>query len=184
MKRSELTFTLALVPLDYLALLAAGIAAYFSRFHPAFTAIRPIIFDLTLQGYLKVVTPMVIVFVLVFAASGLYSVTRRSIASELSRIVLACSASMALVFAITFFSRVLFESRWIAIAGWGLAIMFVTVERLMVRALQRSLLRLEIGTHRIIIIGKTSAAEALVHEFKQKRRNARFPGPSKFNKRK
>ncbi|KKW33406.1 MAG: Undecaprenyl-phosphate glucose phosphotransferase [Candidatus Uhrbacteria bacterium GW2011_GWA2_52_8d] len=170
MKRSELTFTLALVPFDYLALLAAGIAAYFSRFHPAFTSIRPVIFDLTLQGYLKVVTPMVIVFVLVFTASGLYSVTRRSIASELSRIVLACSASMALVFAITFFSRVLFESRWIAIAGWGLAIVFVALERLVVRALQRSLLRLEVGTHRIVIIGKTSAAEALIHEFAQKKR--------------
>ncbi|MBI4435108.1 sugar transferase [Candidatus Uhrbacteria bacterium] len=170
MKRSELTFTLALVPLDYLALLAAGIAAYFSRFHPAFTAIRPVIFDLTLQGYLKVVTPMVIVFVLVFAASGLYGVTRRSIASELSRIVLACSASMALVFAISFFSRVLFESRFIAIAGWGLAILFVAIERLVVRGLQRSLLRLGIGTHRIVIIGKTSAAEALVREFNQKKR--------------
>ncbi len=169
MKRSELTFTLALVPFDYLALLAAGIAAYFSRFHPVFTAVRPVIFDLTLQGYLKVVTPMVIVFILVFAVSGLYSVTRRSIASELSRIVLACSSSMALVFAISFFSRVLFESRFIAIAGWVLAILFVALERLTVRALQRSLLRLGIGTHRVVIIGKTSAAEALLEEFHRKK---------------
>ncbi|TAL50564.1 sugar transferase [Patescibacteria group bacterium] len=170
MKRSELTFTLALVPLDFLALLTAGITAYFSRFHPGLTAIRPVIFDLTLQGYLKVVTPMVIVFILVFAASGLYGVTRRSVASELSRIVLACSASMALVFAISFFSRVLFESRFIAIAGWGLAILFVALERLVVRGLQRSLLRFGIGTHRIILIGKTSAAEALVNEFREKKR--------------
>jgi exopolysaccharide biosynthesis polyprenyl glycosylphosphotransferase len=165
MKRSELTFTLALVPFDYLALLAAGIAAYFSRFHPAFTAVRPVIFDLTLQGYLKVVSPMVIVFILVFAAAGLYSVTQRSIANELSRIVLACSSSMALVFAISFFSRVLFESRFIAIAGWGLAILFVAAERLVVRGLQRSLRQFGIGTHRIVIIGKTTAAQALVDEF-------------------
>lgn len=170
MKRSELTFTLALVPFDFLALLAAGIAAYFSRFHPAFTAIRPVIFDLTLQGYLKAVTPMVIVFVLVFAVAGLYGVTRRSIASELSRIVLACSTSMALVFAITFFSRVLFESRFIAIAGWGLAIIFVSLERLAVRALQRSLLYVGIGTHRIVLIGKTSASQALVDEFAKRKR--------------
>lgn len=170
MKRSELTFTLALVPFDYLALLAAGIAAYYSRFHPAFTAVRPVIFDLTLQGYLKVVTPLVIVFLLVFAVSGLYSVARRSVASELSRIVLACSTSMALVFAISFFSRVLFESRFIAIAGWGLAIIFVSMERLAVRALQRSLLHVGIGTHRIVIIGKTSASEALVSEFTHKKR--------------
>jgi exopolysaccharide biosynthesis polyprenyl glycosylphosphotransferase len=170
MKRSELSFTLALVPFDFLALLAAGIAAFFARFHPAFTAIRPVIFDMTLQGYLKVVTPMVIVFILVFAVTGLYGITRRSVANELSRIVLACSASMALVFAISFFSRVLFESRFIAIAAWGLAIIFVALERLAVRALQRSLLRLGIGTHRVVIIGKTSASEALIKEFGQKKR--------------
>ena len=170
MKRSELTFTLALVPFDFFALLAAGFAAYYSRFHPAFTAIRPVIFNLTLQGYFKVVAPMALLFLLVFALSGLYKTSRRSVASELSRIVLACSSSMALVFAITFFSRTLFESRFIAIAGWGLAIFFVCLERLTVRGLQHSLLHFGIGTHRIVIIGKTSASEALVNEFTKNKR--------------
>jgi len=170
MKRSELTFTLALVPFDFLALLAAAITAFFARFHSVFTAIRPVIFDLNLQSYLKVVAPMVLVFLLVFALSGLYGVTRRSIANEFSRIILACSSSMALVFAISFFSLTLFESRFIAIAAWGLSIFFVTAERLVVRGLQRSLLHFGIGTHRVVIIGKTSASEALAKEFTQKKR--------------
>ncbi|NQV90391.1 sugar transferase [Candidatus Uhrbacteria bacterium] len=170
MKRSELSFTLLLVPFDFLALMAAAITAFFARFHPIFTSIRPVIFDLNIQSYIKVVTPMVLVFLLVFALSGLYGVTRRSIGNELSRIILACSSSMALVFAISFFSLTLFESRFIAIAAWGLSIFFVAIERISVRGLQRSFLHFGIGTHRVIIIGKTSASEALIQEFTQKKR--------------
>ena len=125
MKRSELAFTLALVPLDYLALLAAATTAYFARFYPAFTEIRPVIFDLTFESYARVVSPMILVFLLVFAVAGLYSTRRTSIWSELNRVALACSASMAAVFAITFFSRTLFESRVIALVTWVLAIAFV-----------------------------------------------------------
>lgn len=170
MKRSELTFTLALVPLDFFALLAATIAAFYARFYPAFTAIRPVIFDLTIQGYLKVATPIVILFIVVFALSGLYSTLRRSVWNEISRLALACSASMALVFAISFFSRVLFESRFIALAAWLLAILFVTLERLTIRGLQRSLLHFGIGTHRVVLIGDTSATTTLLSEFKGKKR--------------
>ncbi|NQV88769.1 MAG: sugar transferase [Parcubacteria group bacterium] len=170
MKRSELTFTLALLPFDFLALIAAATAAFFARFHPALTALRPVIFDLDLQRYLAVVTPIVLMFIAVFAVAGLYSVRRSSIGSELSRVTLACSASMATVFAISFFSLTLFESRFIALAAWVLSILFVSVTRLTLRGLQRSLLHLDIGTHRIVVIGDTTAAKALMNEFARKRR--------------
>ncbi|MBT5807904.1 sugar transferase [Candidatus Uhrbacteria bacterium] len=168
MKRSELAFTLALLPLDYLSLLAAGILAYFARFHPALAEIRPVIFDLTINGYLKVIAPMVIVFILVFAASGLYAVRRKSVGEELMRIILACSAAMALVFAISFFSRILFESRFIALAAWVLTILFVSLTRLVIRGLQKSMLRYGVGIHRVVIIGDTPTADVLTKEFKRK----------------
>ena len=170
MKRSELGFTLALVPFDFLALLAAGIAAYSARFHPYFTEIRPVIFDLTLNGYVKVLIPIIIVWILVFAFSGLYSTHRMSVANELTRVALACSSSMAIVFAISFFSRVLFESRFIAIAAWGLAIVFVSITRLFVRALQRSLLRYGVGIHRVVIIGEGTTTKILTDIFNKKSR--------------
>jgi len=169
MKRSELTFTLALVPFDFLALLAAATAAFFARFHPALTALRPVIFDLNLQRYLAVVTPIILMFIAVFAVAGLYNARRFSIASELSRVALACSASMATVFAISFFSLTLFESRFIALAAWALSILFVSVTRLTLRGLQRSLLYLDVGTHRVVVIGDTTAAQALMDEFANKR---------------
>ncbi len=180
MKRSELAFTLALVPIDLLALFAAAVAAFYARFHPYFTTMRPVIFDLQLSGYLKVVAPIIFIWILVFAVSGLYTVSRKSIASELTRIGLACSSSMALVFAITFFSRTLFESRFIAIAAWGLSILFVCVARLVIRALQRSLLKTGIGVHRIVIIGNNSTSSALKEEFQNKKRLG-FKVISEFN---
>ncbi len=170
MKRSELAFTLLLLPVDFFALIAAASAAFFLRFHPSFIAIRPVIFDLRYEQYLTIATPIALVWILVFALTGLYTTRRKSIASELGRIFLACSASMAIVFAMIFFSRELFESRFIAIAAWGLSILFVTVARLVVRGLQRSLLRFGIGVHRIVIVGKNSTADALIAEFKQKKR--------------
>ncbi len=170
MKRSELAFTLGLVPMDLLALFAAATAAFYARFHPIFTEIRPIIFDLRIEGYLKVVVPMVILFIIVFALSGLYTTQRKAIAKELTRVALACSASMAMVFAVSFFSLILFESRFIALAAWAFSIIFVCITRLVVRGLQRSLLKLGVGVRRVVIIGETPTAEALVEEFRNKKR--------------
>lgn len=165
MKRSELAFTVARVPLDYLALIAAGIAAYYSRFHPFFTELRPVIFDLTIDQYLKFLLPIAFLWLAVFAIAGLYSTNLKSISNEFSRLALACSASMAVVFAISFFSRVLFESRFIALAAWILAIIFMALMRLTIRGLQRSLLWSGIGVHRIVLIGSTNTSKALKNLF-------------------
>ena len=166
MKRTELTFTLALVPLDFLMLLAAGIVAYFSRFHPLFTTVRPVIFSLSLDQYIKIISPIALVWILIFAIAGLYS-TRRRIANEILRVALACSTSMATVFAILFFSRVFFESRFIAIAAWLLSIVFISTARVLIRLFQRLLLHAGIGIHRLILIGDSKTAKTLAEIFKK-----------------
>ena len=171
MKRSELAFTLARVPTDFLALAAAGTAAYYSRFFPAFTALRPVVFDLSFERYLAFLFPVVCVWILVFAFAGLYSTRLKSISHEFVRLALACSSSMAIVFAISFFSRILFESRFIALAAWIFSVLFVFLMRLSIRGLQRSLLWLGIGVHRIILIGHTSASKTLKELFEK---NLRF----------
>src|SRR3990167_7733873 len=161
MKRSELFFTLILLPLDLLALLAAAVTAYYSRFLSVFTSVRPVIFDLKIEGFLPVALLAAFVWLAVFAASGLYTARRISIAHELTRIALACSTGMAAVFAILFFSRTFFESRYIAVAAWLLSIAFVCAERLAVRAVQRSLIRFGIGERRVVLIGQNRSSAAL-----------------------
>ncbi|TAK04087.1 sugar transferase [Patescibacteria group bacterium] len=161
MKRSGLFFTIVLLPLDLLALVAAAVTAYYSRFLPVFTSVRPVVFDLTIERYLPVAAFAAFVWLLVFAASGLYTTRRVAIAHELTRVALACSTGMAAVFAILFFSRTFFESRYIAVAAWLLSIAFVCAERLAVRLVQRSLIRWGIGECRVVLIGENRSSAAL-----------------------
>ena len=125
MKKSELFFTAALVPLDIFSLFLAGIAAYTLRFHPFFTDLRPVLFDTTLQEFGTILFPMILLWIGIFALSGLYSTKPPRLAHELLRIFLACSTSMAVLFALLFFSRSLFESRFIVLAAWGFSILLL-----------------------------------------------------------
>lgn len=167
MKRVNLAFSAALVPLDYLALVAAAITAYSLRFASIFTRIKPIRFNLPFDEYLSLVLPIAFVFIGVFALSGLYTIRPRTIAGEAARIFLAGSTAIALVLAIAFFSRELFDSRFIILASWVLAIVFVFLERLMIRGLQRSLRQFGVGVTNVAVIGKTKNGNALVEWFRE-----------------
>ena len=75
MKKSELIFSAALVPLDYLMLIAAAVIAYFLRVNPYISDIRPVFFteNLPFFDYLLLalmISPLWIVF---FAITGLYN---------------------------------------------------------------------------------------------------------------
>lgn len=161
MKRAELAFAALLVPLDYLALVAAAAAAYSLRFAEIFTDIKPVIFDLSFDEYLRAVLPIALVYLGIFALGGLYAIRPRRIAVEITRILLVCSTGIAAVLAIAFFSRELFESRFIVLAAWVFSILFVITERLLMRGLQRSLRTFGIGMSNVAIIGKTKNGNEL-----------------------
>jgi len=161
MKRVNLFFTAALVPLDLITLLAAAAAAYAVRFSPYASSIRPIIFDLDFSSYMNVALPAALVWLLIFALSGLYAIRPNRLAVEMTKVLLACSSGIAVILAIAFFSRELFDSRFIVLAVWVLAIIFVVIERFLIRTLQRSLRKFGIGLQRVVIIGKTKSGQSL-----------------------
>ncbi len=103
--------------------------------------------------------------VIVFALSGLYAMRPYRIADETIRLIVASSASIAVVLGIAFFSRQLFDSRFIVLAAWILSIVFLVIERVTVRLLQRTLRTLGIGVMRVAIIGKTKTANELLKYF-------------------
>jgi len=72
---------------------------------------------------------------------------------------------LAFVIILIFFKRELFSSRFIILAAWVLAIIFVSFGRLAVRFIQRALFRRGVGVHRVVIIGEDKAADILVNEF-------------------
>ncbi len=171
MKRADLFFAGLLVPLDYLTLLGAAAAAYGLRFSPFFKNLRAIIFDLNFDDYMQTVALAALVWLLIFALSGLYAFRPHRLAVEITRIILACSTGIAAILAIAFFSRELFESRFILLAVWVLTIVFVTIERLLVRGLQRSLRQFGYGLKHVVIIGKTDAGNTLHNYFEKNPRH-------------
>ncbi len=162
MKKSEIILTTINLPLDFLMLILAGVAAYFLRFAKFFTAIRPVIFDLTFEEYLPLMLAVALGWMALFIFSGLYEIRpNRRLVNELSRVVFACSTGLAAITIYIFFQRELFDSRFIVLAGWFLAIVFVCAERIIMRLMKNILYRLGIGTRSVVVIGSGHISDIL-----------------------
>lgn len=152
-KRSELAFTAALVPIDYLLVFAAALTAHSLRFG-YFAALRPATMLIPFDKYVVYAAVSAAIFVLCFAIAGLYAVAEpRRLKSEVSRIVLASSTAFMAVIVLIFFRGEYFASRFIVLAAWVIALAYVSFGRVAVRLLQRVLLRYGIGVRRVAIIG-------------------------------
>lgn len=166
MKRSELFFSFLLVPLDFLMILFAGISAYYIRFAQITTDIRPVIFNLPFSDYLSIVMLVDLLWLIIFALTGLYNIKgARSIVVEIYRVILACSTGLVSIVVLIFIFRQLFSSRFIVLAGWLLAIIFISLGRIIVRYIQRALFKYDIGTHKIVMVGNSKTTDILMHEF-------------------
>ncbi|MFH2062801.1 MAG: sugar transferase [bacterium] len=168
MKRTELAFTVALVPIDFLLVLAASATAYNLRYS-WLADWRPAVQTIPQNEYLLGSIVLAAAFVLFFSFAGLYSVTSpRRLRIELTRIFLASSTAMMAAIILIFFRRELFESRFIALAVWALAIIFVGTGRIIVRLLQRLLLKYGVGVHRVAIVYDDGrSAETLESTFRR-----------------
>ena len=166
MKKSESLFSVLLVPLDFCLLFLAAVSAYKIRFSQSWTDIRPIIFELPYSEYLNSALIIAILWLLIFAFAGLYQIRgSRQIAQELSKIFLAASTGLALIAIIIFFQRDLFDSRFIVLVAYILAIIYVGLGRVLVRWLQRIFLRRGFGVRKIVLVGNSKTTDNFVAEF-------------------
>jgi len=169
MKKPDLFFSSILVPLDYIMIVLAAISAYQLRFSDTTRDIRPIIFELPFENYFYLVLVIAATWILVFTFSGLYSFRRpANVAKELARVILACSTGLALIAIFIFFRRELFDSRFIVIATWLFAIIYISLGRLFVRWLKRYLLRFGLGVRHLVLVGSSKTTEKLIAEFAAK----------------
>jgi exopolysaccharide biosynthesis polyprenyl glycosylphosphotransferase len=76
--------------------------------------------------------------------------------------------SLAVVLGILFLSRELFDSRFIILASWFLATLFIVFERLLVRSIQRLLLRSGIGLRTVALIGDLTTAQVIQRGFEMR----------------
>jgi exopolysaccharide biosynthesis polyprenyl glycosylphosphotransferase len=166
MKKSELFFSFLLVPLDFAMIALAGVSAYYIRFAEFTTGIRPVIFNLAFGEYFKIVLIIAFLWLVIFAFSGLYNIKdARKLSKEIIRVILACSTGLVLIVVLIFVRRELFDSRFIVLAGWVLAIAYVSFSRILIRFIQRSLFKYGIGVHKIILVGASQTADNLMHYY-------------------
>jgi len=172
MKKAESFFSVLLVPLDYLLLVLAGVSAYYLRFSEWSINARPVIFNLEFQKYLPSVFLIAGLSVAVFALAGLYQIRSvRQLAQELRKIFFACSTGLALVAVIIFFQRDLFDSRFIVLAAWFFAVIYISLGHIFMRWLQRQLYIYGVGIHKVILVGGSKTTDNLIAEFSKNRRD-------------
>lgn len=170
MKKIESFFSIVLVPLDFVLLIAAGISAYNLRFSSWSENIRPIIFNLPFNEFFKSLLIISFLWLLMMAISGLYNIRGASkLAQELRKIFFACSTGLALVAILIFFQRALFDSRFIVLVGWLFAIIYLSLAHVFIRFLQRRLFIYGYGVHKIILVGNSKTTESLIAEFARNR---------------
>lgn len=165
MRRFHVAFAIARVPLDAAMVVAAGLSAYFIRISPTITDFLPVRFTIDFNALLRSILLVAACWVLVFALGGLYVTRHMSIREEVRRCVYAISTGMMLVFTVVFFQQQIFESRFIVLAAWGLAMVYIVTARILLRFLARGLMAAGYGRRTLAIVGSKASRNSLVESF-------------------
>lgn len=170
MKKSELFFNTLLLPFDFLMIVVAGLATYFFRIR-ILSSFRPVFFELNLpfEKYFLLVLLAAVLFVAVFALSGLYSLrTTTSRIEEFFRIAIASSAGIMSLIVYIFLRQELFNSRFLVLGGWILTVLFVSLGRFFIRNLQKNLVaRYDFGIHKVMVIGGDNVSAKVIGEIRK-----------------
>ena len=166
-KKAELFFGVILLPIDFFMLILAGLSAYYLRFGVTVSELRPVIYEMPWTNFMLIMMFVALIMILIFALAGLYNLkgTRRII-DEVKKIVLSCSIGVLVIIILTFFDRELFSSRFIILAAWFFAVIYVTLARLIILYIQRTLFSKGIGVHRVVLIGDGKTANIIEKEIK------------------
>ncbi len=171
MKKSELIFGAIRVPIDFAALLISGALAYMVRTSDYVQSIRPALFEqeLRLVGYMQLVAIVSTLIVGIFALQGLYRMdVTRKLVDEVTRIFSGVSMGVMAVIIYVFLLAELFQSRFILLSGYGIALVLVTLGRWLVRRVQVAALKRGYGVHKVVLVGNGRFADQLKHLFRQK----------------
>ncbi len=163
MKKIDLIFGALKVPVDYIMLVAAGVFAYLFRFSHFYTTyIREATVTIAFSDYFKAVLGLGVVYIIIFAFAGLYSLKfHRKFFDEFVKVILAASTGILFVVVYIFFNREFFASRFIVLFAWFLSIVFVSFGRFLIRKLHRFAYRKGSFKHFMAIIGSNKTADVL-----------------------
>ncbi len=164
MKKSELSFAVASIVIDFFMILLAGIVAYFVRFQTFVAEFRPVIYTMPIEQYLGIIVPMSMGWLVLFALAGLYDLHgRKKFSKEFSQILLGCSTGILVVILIIFFRKEeLFSSRFIVLAVWILSIITVLLGRVLLYLLKQVFYKHGYGVHRVMVVGNDKTTNLIM----------------------
>lgn len=156
-RRRQLRVLLAVV-LDGSTIAAAFSLAYLLRFH---WQVVPALDEPPARPYFAVLPPLLPVWLLVFAAYGLYRTHVHSFLEEALRVTSAVSVGMMALLAGSFFYRGFSYSRLWMLLAWALSIALVLAARGAVRAALRTARARGIDVRPVLIVGAGAEGRAL-----------------------
>lgn len=162
MRRLDIITAAVSVPLDFAMVFLAALTAYSLRFSSSIPALQPAIAELPLREYLGLSIALSFLWLACMAVAGLYTLRRRQAIAEVGRIILASSAAVTVLILTIFFRRELFSSRFIVLAGWLLAILYLTIARMLVRGIVRMLKARGVGLQALVVVGSGEQADRIV----------------------
>lgn len=169
MKKSELFFSALQVPVDFLMIFLAALTAFSIRNVPEILALKPKLYSFPLNDYLKVVFIVAPIFILIYAIQGLYAIrTTRKFWKEALKVFFATSIGLVVIIVAIFLKREWFSSRFIILAAWFLATIYIVVARYLIQLIQKWLLRNKgAGVHRVLLIGRNGKMDTVARLFQQ-----------------
>lgn len=151
-KKSELFFSVLLIPLDAIMIFAGFIVAYFWRTSWGLVPVKGSIWEF--EHYLTFCLYLLPLWIIIFALEGLYSIKKiRQGLAEATSIFMGVSAGVTVVVIWLFFSKTDFFSRLIVLYIWIVCVVFMILGRLAIRMLKSFLYRFNIGVKRVLMIG-------------------------------
>ncbi len=172
MKKSEIIFSAVMLPIDYILVSLAGLSAYFVRYSAIYQEqIREVVFNLSIQNYIKYVLVVAVIWIVIYILSGLYSMRPgQKLFGVLSKIFLASSTATLIVIVAFFFSRELFSSRFIILAAWLLSVVYVSAAHIIMNLIQKRLYKKGMGVHRIALVGDSQDGNYLAKEIASRKK--------------
>ena len=167
MRKNKLILDVIEVPLDFILLMFSGLLAYFLRFRSFVVQYRPIIFDLPLLLFFKILLGVSIFALLILILSGVYSFERRNLQRKISKIFSACSIFILILIVAFFFNQRLFSSRFIVIFYWVFSLIFLSLERIVLNFIYHVLVKRGAFNIRTVVIGNNGNSYKLISEFKR-----------------
>ncbi len=171
LKRSELFFSGIQLPVDAIMLYLGAITAFWIRNIPEVLKYKQILYTFSFSDYVKIVLLVIPLFLCIFALEGLYStrVTRKPW-QETIQVFKAISIGLVILIVAIFLKREWFSSRFIILAAWGLAFVYISTIRYLLHGFQRYLVaKRGIGVHRVLLINGSKKTKFFQRLFQEKR---------------